>query len=202
MRNEIEGRARHSAESFGDARDHWWNRDFFRADREAVELRYGARCARRRLRLSVTGACCSVPCGSRTSASPASIANSARSRRPRRVRGRAVSKLVCRTGRDTRSASRSPTTRSTSRRASRCSSTCPMLRRRRVLHRGGSQAHGGDEGDGGGSLIEGRRAKTSTIERTVARCNADRRQRATRRMRSAVSSACSRGAVLADERAA
>ena len=30
MGNEFKGRAEHSAECFGETRDHWWNRDFLR----------------------------------------------------------------------------------------------------------------------------------------------------------------------------
>ena len=50
MGNEFKGRAEHSAEYFGDARDHWWNRDFlelmarrFRLDavREALDVGCG-----------------------------------------------------------------------------------------------------------------------------------------------------------------
>ncbi len=50
MANEFRTLEQHSAEYFGDTRDHWWNLDFLGADGETARLRARARRARRRLR--------------------------------------------------------------------------------------------------------------------------------------------------------
>ncbi len=75
MGNEFKGQAAHSAEHFGDIRDHWWNRDYLEPRWEAMEIRCRPRRARCRLRRRSLGDVARVGDARLRSVSPASIAS-------------------------------------------------------------------------------------------------------------------------------